>query len=226
MASLFTTSATAWASARSLFRNFSRAGVAANRSRTSTRVPCAKDAGAKAPTSPNSTRRRDPCSPSRGRDRISSRATEAMEGRASPRNPRVAILVRSPSGIFEVAWRSTQRARSAASMPAPSSMTRISFCPPPSMVTSTRDAPASRAFSTSSLTAALGRSTTSPAAMRSARMGSSRRMVMGYAAAFSARPSGRPTMATSRLESPISLLATRLASSSVTASTSALRRSR
>ncbi len=42
----------------------------------------------------------------------------------------------------------------------------------------------------------------------------------------SANPSGRPTTTTKRLASPISLLATRLASSSVTASTSALRRSR
>ena len=39
--------------------------------------------------------------------------------------------------------------------------------PPPSISTSMRDAPASRAFSTSSLTTEAGRSTTSPAAIRS-----------------------------------------------------------
>ena len=39
--------------------------------------------------------------------RISSRDTEAIEGSASPRKPKVAIVVRSPSGIFDVAWRST-----------------------------------------------------------------------------------------------------------------------
>ena len=73
---------------------------------------------------------------------------------------------RSSPGSFEVAWRSTASARSARVMPAPSSVTRISRRPPPSVTTSMRVAPASSAFSTSSLTTLAGRSTTSPAAMR------------------------------------------------------------
>ena len=48
------------------------------------------------------------------------------------------MAVRSPSGIFEVAWRSTESARSSASMPAPSSLTRISARPPASIATSMR----------------------------------------------------------------------------------------
>ena len=51
-------------------------------------------------------------------------------------------------------------------MPVPSSVTRISRRPPPSVTISMRRAPASSAFSTSSLTTLAGRSTTSPAAMR------------------------------------------------------------
>ena len=39
------------------------------------------------------------------------------------------MLARSPSGIFEVAWRSTDSARSSASMPSPSSATRINAAP-------------------------------------------------------------------------------------------------
>ena len=95
-----------------------------------------------------------------------SRATEPIDGNASPRNPSVRIASRSSSASFEVAWRSTARSRSARVMPAPSSVTRISRRPPPSVNTSMRRAPASSAFSTSSLTTLAGRSTTSPAAMR------------------------------------------------------------
>ena len=48
----------------------------------------------------------------RARVRSRNRDTDAIDGSASPRNPSVAILVRSPSGIFDVAWRSTASARS------------------------------------------------------------------------------------------------------------------
>ena len=51
-------------------------------------------------------------------------------------------------------------------MPLPSSSTRIRSAPPLEVAMSMRVAPASSAFSTSSFTAAAGRSTTSPAAMR------------------------------------------------------------
>src|SRR5690606_621719 len=61
-------------------------------------------------------------------------------------------------------------------MPQPSSVTRISALPPLAIATSMRVAPASNAFSTSSLTAEAGRSTTSPAAMRLAAASSSCRI--------------------------------------------------
>ena len=48
----------------------------------------------------------------------------------------------------------------------PSSLTSMRSMPPPSSATAMRLAPASSAFSTSSFTAAAGRSITSPAAMR------------------------------------------------------------
>ena len=53
-------SATACASERSLFRNFSRAGVAANRSVTSIRVPGGAEAGRTGPFTPASTTMADP----------------------------------------------------------------------------------------------------------------------------------------------------------------------
>jgi hypothetical protein len=97
---------------------------------------------------------------------ISSRATAAMLGSASPRNPSVRMAARSSGdAIFEVAWRSTAVAASSRDIPAPSSATRISATPPPSTATSMRVAPASSAFSTSSFTTLAGRSTTSPAAI-------------------------------------------------------------
>src|SRR6186713_515828 len=64
-------------------------------------------------------------------------------------------------------------------MPAPSSATRIRRRPPPSVAISTRVAPASSAFSTSSLTTLAGRSTTSPAAMRLTSVSESWRTGMG-----------------------------------------------
>ncbi len=94
-----------------------------------------------------------------------SRATLAIEGSASPRKPRVAIADRSPLPSFDVAWRSTARRSSAAVMPQPSSVTPMCSTPPASRSITIRAAPASIAFSTSSLTAEAGRSTTSPAAI-------------------------------------------------------------
>ncbi len=126
MARRFTTSATAWASARSVLRNLSRAGVAKNRSATSTRVPRFTPAGANGvlQAGVDEDRRSMRRTLLAGGD--VSRATEAMEGRASPRKPSVAMAKRSPSGSLEVAWRSTARSRSSALMPAPSSTTLIS----------------------------------------------------------------------------------------------------
>ena len=73
---------------------------------------------------------------------------------------------RRPASLL-VACRSTERTRSPRSMPAPSSSIRIRLLPPPrGGDRDPRRAPASMAFSTSSLTTLAGRSTTSPAAMR------------------------------------------------------------
>src|SRR6476469_2809509 len=106
------------------------------------------------------------------------RATAPMEGSASPRKPRVRIAERSSSCSLEVAWRSIAKARSPRSMPLPSSVTWMMLKPPPLATTSMRAAPASMAFSISSLTTLAGRSTTSPAAMRLMRFGGSWRMAI------------------------------------------------
>ena len=79
-------SATACVSARSDFRNFSRAGVAKKRSRTSTVVPGGCAAGSTAPRSPASQASFAAASPLR--EVIVSRDTEPMEGSASPRKPK------------------------------------------------------------------------------------------------------------------------------------------
>ena len=105
------TAASAWsASVRGCLRNLRRAGVAKNRSRTTTRVPGAPAAGATSDTSPPSTRISEACAASRGREVMCSRAAAPIEGSASPRNPRVAMCTRSSSASFEVAWRSTASA--------------------------------------------------------------------------------------------------------------------
>ncbi len=64
-------------------------------------------------------------------------------------------------------------------MPLPSSVMPIRRRPPPSVKMSIRLAPASMAFSTSSLTTLAGRSTTSPAAMRLTTCSGSWRTGMG-----------------------------------------------
>jgi hypothetical protein len=112
-----------------------------------------------------------------------SRATEPIDGSASPRKPSVEIRSRSnspstPADSLEVAWRSTASGSSAGPSPWPSSLTRIRVSPPPSAWISMERAPASTAFSTSSFTALAGRSTTSPAAIRLTSSGGRRRMGM------------------------------------------------
>jgi len=74
-------------------------------------------------------------------------------------------------------------------MPQPSSVTWINPRPPASSATSIRVAPASIAFSTSSLTTDAGRSTTSPAAMRLA-TASGRRRMAGMSGLYRLRPAG------------------------------------
>src|SRR5437660_1592415 len=94
------------------------------------------------------------------------RDTEAIEGRASPRNPRVETLSRSSAFlIFEVACRSKASRASSRNMPLPLSVIWISFLPPASIWIRMRVEPASSEFSSSSFTTDAGRSTTSPAAI-------------------------------------------------------------
>src|SRR3712207_2130175 len=67
----------------------------------------------------------------------------------------------------------------------------MSEIPPPSVSTSTREAPASKEFSISSLTAEAGRSMTSPAAIRCATSGARNRTRPAYSTASSATSSGK-----------------------------------
>ena len=99
-------------------------------------------------------------------------ATAAILARASPRKPSVCRRSRSSTRcILLVEWRAQARSSSSAGMPYPSSVTRIKRRPPPRISTRISRAPASSAFSKSSFTTEMGRSITSPAAMRSATSG-------------------------------------------------------
>src|SRR5262249_1339743 len=71
-------------------------------------------------------------------------------------------------------------------LPSPSSSTRTSFLPPSSMWIASRRAPASTAFSTSSLMTEAGRSTTSPAAIWLASSGE-RRLILPIRGAMQLR---------------------------------------
>ena len=158
-----TTSAIAVASARSPFMNFSRAGVAKKRSRTSTVVPRLAPAGRTAETLPPSTEI-SAAAVEAVRERIDRRDTAPIDGSASPRKPSVRMSSMVLAS-FDVQWRETASSNSCAGIPLPSSVTRIRESPPPAVAISMRLAPASTAFSSSSLTTLAGRSITSPAAI-------------------------------------------------------------
>ena len=64
------------------------------------------------------------------RERSVSLAMEPMDGSASPRKPSVRMANRSSSASLEVAWRSTDSARSSGPMPQPLSVTRMRERPP------------------------------------------------------------------------------------------------
>ena len=102
MASRLMTSPIACASARSVRRNLSRAGVAKNRSRRVTIVPPFNAAGRTSPMRPPSTVISAPSNPA-ARLVIVSRPTAPSEGNASPRKPKVWISSRSEPSILEVA---------------------------------------------------------------------------------------------------------------------------
>ncbi|OQC71157.1 MAG: hypothetical protein BWX46_00662 [Candidatus Cloacimonetes bacterium ADurb.Bin003] len=92
--------------------------------------------------------------------------TEAIEGNASPLKPREPIwVISSTVFILLVEWRSKASIASSAFIPQPLSITLIRSLPPFSIATIILSAPASIAFSTSSLTTEAGRSITSPAAI-------------------------------------------------------------
>ena len=172
-----------FSSVAGLLRNFRRAGTLANSSRTSATVPPARAAGPMRETRPKSTSRlvASPYLPeaSRGAETMRKRETEAILGSASPRKPKELIRERSSMPeILLVACRVTASSSSAAGMPRPSSVTRTMLRPPSSSSTSMREAPASRLFSTSSLSTLAGRSTTSPAAIWLASSGGRRRICL------------------------------------------------
>ena len=164
-------------SLRSVRRKASRAGVLWKRSQTSAVVPGARAAARCSSTSPaRACSSQAPSSPA-VRLVIRRSLTAAMLASASPRKPRLRTRARSSTvSSLEVAWRAIARRSWSPGMPAPSSATTMRTSPPASRSTSIRVAPASSAFSQSSLTAAAGRSTTSPAAMASATCGGRRRM--------------------------------------------------
>ncbi|MEY9720246.1 hypothetical protein ABIA22_002736 [Sinorhizobium fredii] len=159
-----TTSEMAAASAFSDFMNLSRAGVAKKRSRTSTTVPTLAGEGRTGSVLPPATEIAAPSLAPAVRVVIDRRATDPIEGSASPRKPSVRMSV-SASSILEVQCRRMASSRSAGDMPLPLSAIRSSVLPPPAVATSILVAPASRAFSISSLAALAGRSMTSPAAI-------------------------------------------------------------
>src|SRR5438445_5588434 len=150
-------------------RKRSLAGVLKKSRLTVSRVPGGDPATPDSSTAPACRSTRWPASRPAARLTASTSATAAMLARASPRKPSV-LTARMSSRrlILLVAWRWNATDRSSGKMPEPSSTT--STRPRPASCTRTviRCAPASIAFSTSSLTTAAGRSTTSPAAIASA----------------------------------------------------------
>ena len=159
-------------------RNFCRTGVLKNRLRTSTAVPTGHPAASTSPTLPPLTSSSAPASASAGRLRSVNRLTAEILASASPRNPSDPTRNKSSAdAILLVAWLVTASGSCSATMPHPLSTTRISSAPPFSIATSTRVAPLSTAFSTSSFTTLAGRSITSPAAILLTTELSSGRMV-------------------------------------------------
>ena len=132
-------------------------------------VPTGQPAAVTSPGTPPSRCSRAPASADGSRENTSSRDTAAMAASASPRKPSVWMAARSEAvRSLLVAWRRKAVGSCSAAMPQPLSVTRRYVSPPFSSSTDTADAPASSAFSSSSLHTLAGRSTTSPAAMRSA----------------------------------------------------------
>ena len=106
------------------------------------------------------------CSCAAGLDVNVRRLTAEILASASPRKPNESICSRSSSvDILLVACRDSASSSSCFAMPLPLSRSLMRLCPPFSISSSMRFAPASKLFSTSSFTTEAGRSTTSPAAI-------------------------------------------------------------
>ena len=143
-----------------------RTGKFRKRFRTTMVVPTGKPALERESVSLSSISMRTPESWSWARVRISTRETEAMLGNASPRKPSVEMASRSSeSESLLVAKRWKASSTWLVGIPPPSSVTRMYSVPPDLISICILDAPASSAFSTSSLTAEAGLSMTSPAAI-------------------------------------------------------------
>ena len=147
-------------------RNFLRAGTLQKRSLTSTHVPGGAPHSDTSAIVPAFTTSFVAASLSLRRVMIVNLETDAMDGIASPLNPSVSMFsISSTSRILDVACRSSERRALSRFIPHPLSLTDTSLRPPAVTEMSMRSAPASMEFSTSSLSADAGRSTTSPAAI-------------------------------------------------------------
>ena len=149
-----------------VLRNLRRAGTLKKRLLTSKLAPTGHEHTSCPTKREPSMQSRTPSSWSAVRVVRRTCATAAMEASASPRKPMVWSLKRSSAcRILDVAWRSKAMRASVSLIPLPSSMTWMDVRPASCTSTSMVDAPASTAFSISSLMTDAGRCTTSPAAI-------------------------------------------------------------
>lgn len=151
----------------SVFKNRARTGVLKKRFSAVISEPAPKAQGTTSPIFPPEQQSSYASAAPAARERMRRLLTEAMLASASPRKPRVRMSSRSSAfAILLVACGKNAERSSLFSMPLPSSVTWMRSLPPRSMLTVMFFAPASRLFSTNSLTTEYGLSTTSPAAMR------------------------------------------------------------
>ncbi len=154
------------------FKNFKRAGTFLNNSFTVIVVPCGLACCTCLTTRLSFKTSASPAAASFSLVIMSTSATAAILASASPRKPSVAIESKSSTRlILLVAYLPNAVSTSAEAIPLPSSVMRIDSSPPPRVSTLICLAPASSAFSTSSLTTEAGLSTTSPAAILAATWG-------------------------------------------------------
>ena len=108
------------------FKNLRRAGTALKSCATSMTVPTGIPQSFRSRSFPPFTVISVPCSALASRVRKTKRETEAIDGRASPRNPKLAIVSRSAvSRILLVACRSSESSAASGAIPLPLSSTRM-----------------------------------------------------------------------------------------------------